>query len=193
MVNYQNGKIYKIESHLGNKIYIGSTTKEYLSQRMDAHRSDYKRWKNDTFSLTNSFKLFDEYGLENCQIVLLESYPCNSKDELTAKEAHYIKTNDCVNKIVPQRSSKEYREDNKERIKKWQKEYQEVNKDKRKEYYEANKDSINANKKEYHEANKDYFSLLKNEVVQCSCGKTYTHSNRVRHRKSAFHINNKKE
>ena len=28
MVNYQNTKIYKIESHLGPKIYIGSTTKQ---------------------------------------------------------------------------------------------------------------------------------------------------------------------
>ena len=32
---YNNGKIYKIESNLGNKIYIGSTTKDYLSQRME--------------------------------------------------------------------------------------------------------------------------------------------------------------
>ena len=28
MVNYGNGKVYKIESHLGDNIYIGSTTKE---------------------------------------------------------------------------------------------------------------------------------------------------------------------
>ena len=193
MVNYNNGKIYKIESHLGDKIYIGSTTKEYLSQRMDAHRRDYKRWKNGKFTLTNSFKLFDEYGVENCQIVLLESYPCNSKDELTAKEAYYIKTNECVNKIVPQRTSKEYKEDNKERIKKNQKEYQELNKDKLKIYYEANKDVFNENKKIYHETNKEYFNTLKNQVIQCSCGKPYTHSNRVRHNKSAFHIKNKKE
>jgi hypothetical protein len=47
MVNYGNGKIYKIESHLGDKIYIGSTTKQYLSQRMDKHRSEY-RLQNDT-------------------------------------------------------------------------------------------------------------------------------------------------
>ncbi len=46
MVNYENGKIYKIESHLGDKLYIGSTTKQYLSQRMDKHRTDYKQWLN---------------------------------------------------------------------------------------------------------------------------------------------------
>ena len=51
MVNYANGKIYKIESIINIEdieeplIYIGSTTKNYLSQRMDEHRSNYKMWK----------------------------------------------------------------------------------------------------------------------------------------------------
>ena len=45
MVNYNNGKIYKIENNIDDMIYIGSTTKQYLSQRMDKHRSSYKRWK----------------------------------------------------------------------------------------------------------------------------------------------------
>lgn len=39
MVNYKDGKIYKIVSSQTAKIYIGSTTKKYLSQRMDDHRS----------------------------------------------------------------------------------------------------------------------------------------------------------
>ena len=41
MVNYNNGKIYKIEpivDHDEGDIYIGSTTKQYLSMRMDKHR-----------------------------------------------------------------------------------------------------------------------------------------------------------
>ena len=47
MVNYGNGKIYKIEpicDHDEGEVYIGSTTKDYLSQRMDTHRADYKSW-----------------------------------------------------------------------------------------------------------------------------------------------------
>ena len=68
-INYQNGKIYKIQSHVGDKIYIGSTTKQYLSQRMDRHRNKYKGWKKGKERLTNSFLLFDEYGLEICEVV----------------------------------------------------------------------------------------------------------------------------
>ena len=104
MVNYQNGKIYKIESNLGNKIYIGSTTKKYLSQRMDHHRSHYKCYKDNKKGFYTSFRLFEEYGVENCRITLLESYPCNLKDELLAREAHYIKSLDCENKVIPQQT-----------------------------------------------------------------------------------------
>ena len=43
MVNYGNSKIYKIWSPNGDNIYIGSTTKKYLSQRMVEHRCDYNK------------------------------------------------------------------------------------------------------------------------------------------------------
>ena len=46
MTDYQKTKIYKIESHLGDKIYVGSTAKEYLSQRFQQHKNHYKHWKN---------------------------------------------------------------------------------------------------------------------------------------------------
>ncbi len=105
MVNYENGKIYKIESHLGDKIYVGSTTKEYLSQRMDSHRYNYRKWKNGKYHNIKSFELFDEYGIENCKIVLLELCSCTCKDELYSREAHYIKTlAKCTNRCIPGRT-----------------------------------------------------------------------------------------
>ena len=143
MVNYGNGKIYKIESTLGDKIYIGSTTKAQLSMRMSKHRSDYKNWKVGKAKLVTSFQLFDEYGLENCSIVLLEDCPCESKDQLLAREAHYIKSLACVNKNIPLRTHKEYQKeyyvDNKEAISVKNKEYQKANKDKINEQRRANR------------------------------------------------------
>ena len=46
MINYNNGKIYKIEPINGEDgdIYIGSTTKEFLSQRLATHRGEYKQY-----------------------------------------------------------------------------------------------------------------------------------------------------
>jgi len=159
MVNYGNGKIYKIESYQGDLIYIGSTTKEYLSQRMDTHRSDYKRWKNGKCNLTTSFKIFDEYGLENCTIVLLEIVACNSKDELLAREAFYIRNLECVNKIIPGRTQKEYLDDHKEAKKDYDKLRNENNQQAKNEqnkfYYEKNKEVIKARMKLYNAANKE--------------------------------------
>ena len=207
-LNYDQSKVYKIWSPQGDKIYVGSTTKQYLSQRMTAHRNNYNVWKSGKCPLTTSFLLFDEYGLDNCCIELLEAKSCSSKDELKQLEGGYIRNLACVNKRIENRDNKEYnkqyreinkekikeyKEDNKERIKNWQKEYQEINKEKIKQYYEANKESINNNKKIYYEKTKDIQSSLKNLVFECSCGKSYTQSNRVRHQKSSFHINNKKE
>ncbi len=142
MVNYSNGKIYKIEpncEHEEDEIYIGSTTKEYLSQRMDKHRSSYKYWKEGKCRKTNSFLLFEKYGVANCNIILLEYINAQSKDELTAKEAEYIKNYKCINKLLPFQTN----EERKDKIK----EYYQDNKDKFKDYYQDNKDKINAIKK----------------------------------------------
>ena len=107
MTDYSKTKIYKIESHLGDKVYVGSTAKQYLSQRFQQHKSAYKGWKEGKVNKVTSYDLFDEYGPENCQIVLIEEYPCNSKDAKNAREGHYIKELNCVNRIVVGRTQEE--------------------------------------------------------------------------------------
>ena len=172
--NFQNGKIYQITSHCGDKIYIGSTTKKYLSQRMDKHRSSYKQWKQGKAGKTSSFEIFDEYGIENCQILLLESCPCNSNDELVSREGYFIKTNDCVNKYIAGRTSKEYYNDNRE-----------AKLDKQKKYNEDNKELISDKCKIYYEANKET-KLVK---VSCPCGLNICKASLYRHQNSIKHLN----
>ena len=63
MVNYTNSKVYKIWSTQGDKIYVGSTTKQYWSQRMDKHRTEYKYWKTKQITYMSSFIFLDlKYG-----------------------------------------------------------------------------------------------------------------------------------
>ena len=134
-INYENGKIYKIEPKVDydeGDIYIGSTTKKYLSQRMVKHRHNYKQYKEGKRAKTMSYDLFDKYGIENCDIILLESVEANSKDELSAREAHYIRTNKCVNKAIPLRTRKEHYEDNKDKVCNQMKQYYDNNKEKKK-------------------------------------------------------------
>ena len=194
MVNYNNAKVYKIWSTAGDKIYIGSTTKEYLSQRMDTHRSGYKRWKNEKHGLITSFKLFEEYGLENCFIELLEAKVCTSKDELIQLEGGYVRSMKCVNKCIPGRTDQQYRDDNKDKINEQINAYREDNKDKikayreehkeeSKQYREDNKDKIKEQKREYREINKAKLC----EQFECECGGRYTYRNKATHLKSIKH------
>lgn len=87
-VDYQNGKIYKIVSDKTDYIYIGSTAKKYLCQRLGNHKEDYKAWIKGKKNYCTSFEVL-KYG--DAKIILIESYPCNSKDELRARENYYQK------------------------------------------------------------------------------------------------------
>ena len=113
MVNYKLGKIYKITSAHTEKIYIGSTCKQYLSQRKTKHIKCYKDHSKGGKSLyMTSFELIK---LGDIDTVLLEIYPCKSKDELHARERHYIEQfkNIAVNKFIPTRTKKEYNDSHK--------------------------------------------------------------------------------
>ena len=95
MVNYRNGKIYRIDCITTGQVYIGATTKTTLAQRLTQHRSLFKQWKEGKTNYTTSFKIIEQ---DNFVISLIEECPCNSKDELSARENYYIRTIDCVNK-----------------------------------------------------------------------------------------------
>ena len=76
MGDYTKGKIYKIvpnEIENESDIYIGSTTKEYLSQRMATHKVGYLHWKKSNEGFLSVFDLFEKYGIDNCKIILLEN------------------------------------------------------------------------------------------------------------------------
>ena len=140
---YHNGKIYKIVDIGYNKCYIGSTTEE-LSMRMARHRAHFKLFLRDgKRSHVRSYDLFNEYGVENCKIELIEYYKCDTLQELRRKEGEHIKNTECVNKQVAGRTQKEYREDNKDRV--------QTNAKTRWKNIEENKDKIIAQKSEYRE------------------------------------------
>ena len=212
-LNYDQSKVYKIWSPNGDKIYVGSTTKQYLSQRMTAHRKDYNYWKSGKGHFITSYLLFDEYGLDGCFIELLEAKSCNSKDELKQLEGGYIRDMACVNKRVENRNHQEsvqnYREQNREKYLEGCKKYRQNNKEQIKQYTEDNKERIKNSNKLWREENKDTLKekkkkyvgdnheeliAKKKEIMTCDCcGKTYKRSHKSDHLKSKYHINNKKE
>lgn len=109
MSNYNNGKVYEIVCNKTGKKYIGSTCKELLSQRLSNHKASYKSYKNKIGNFSTSFIILEG---DDYYINLLEKVNASCKDELLARERHYINTIDCVNKTRPLRSKKDYYKDN---------------------------------------------------------------------------------
>lgn len=124
VIDYSKGKVYKIVSSQTDKVYIGSTTKEYLSQRMSKHRENYKSWLTGKQHYISSYDIM-EYN--DADIILLENVNCKSIDELRARERFYIEQykDYIVNRYVPgrtiQEAYKEYRKNNLEYIKEYEK------------------------------------------------------------------------
>ena len=159
--DYSKTKIYMIESimeHPPEHIYYGSTTKQYLSQRMSTHRSHYKSFKEGKgHNFYTLFELIDIYGLNNMKIYLVENYPCNTKDEKASREGYYIRYNPCINKNIPGRTIKEYQQ-----LPKY--------KDYLKEYHQTQeyKDSQKKYNKKYHQTQeyKDYQKQYQKQYYQ---------------------------
>ena len=124
MPNYKDGKIYKIVCRVTGLIYIGSTTRYLLCKRLAEHNH---RFNNKHLNQYTSSKVL-EGG--NYYIELIEMLPCNNKDELLKRERYWIDNLECVNKQIPSRTKKEYRELHRDKQITYMKNYYENNKQK---------------------------------------------------------------
>lgn len=187
-IKYNLGKIYTLRTYNDESlIYVGSTTQS-LSKRYYEHKRCYKSYCNISRNYMTSFKII-ECG--NTYIELLESVKCNSKEELHTREGEWIRKIDCVNKIVAGRTPKQWRDDNKDKVKVCRNRYRENNKDKiqytKKRYRENNKDKLNEYQKQYREKNKDKIKANKSKNCICVCGRQYILNDKKRHMRSKIH------
>lgn len=151
-MNYQNGKIYRIDCNITGEIYIGSTCQPTVAKRLAKHVNTFKTWKKTGKGFITSYPIIER---DKYSITMIEAYPCNSKDELTSREGFYIRSMNCVNKQIAGRTQKDYYESNKEHLLEQMKIYNEANKERVKELRDTNKEKISARRKELREANKE--------------------------------------
>lgn len=211
---YQRGKIYKIVTGQTDDIYVGSTTQYYLSNRLKEHRWCLTSWmKGNKTSYCTSYEIVK---YPDAKIILLETYPCQSKDELRAREQHYISIlPNCVNrcKAICTRDEhlermRKWHHEHKEEVAKRAKVYREDNREyllqKKSEYYHNNSTEINnkrrneyvnkanelcAYQKKYRDENVEKVKARQTARIQCQdCGKEYTYSNKNKHIISKFHL-----
>ena len=91
---------------------------------MARHRQNHKK-AEEWNTKTTCRLLFDEYGMDNCKIELIENYPCENREQLLKQEGYHIKNTDCVNRCVAGRTINEWKEDNQEHYQQMRKEYSE--------------------------------------------------------------------
>jgi len=84
-MDYKNGKIYKIVDIGYTKMYIGSTTQP-LYKRFSCHKMKFIAWKNNKHNKLMVFDIFEEFGIDNCKIELIEECPCENRMELCKKK-----------------------------------------------------------------------------------------------------------
>ena len=153
-----------------DNIYVGSTV-EPLCKRMWKHRHDSDRRPHYIL-----YKHMQTHGKDNFYIELIETYQCNSKEELLAKEGEWIRKIGTLNKQIAGRTKEGWYNDN-----------QEHNKQKRKEYKENHKEELKQYFKQRYESNKDEFRKYATETLTCECGAKVSRGNMLRHRNSPKH------
>ena len=204
---YKNGKIYRIWNTTNNDVYVGSTCNP-LYKRMSYHRGIIEHPKCQHRSL---YKMMGAVGVDNFHIELIEEYPCENKEQLRKREGHFIREMGTLNMVIEDRTKKEYKEANKDKISEYMakyreekkdqilaktKEYRENHKDEIKQYKINNKEHILAQNKEYYERTKEHkqeyqksdkVKAWKNAKVECPCGGSYTNCHKAEHFKCTRH------
>jgi hypothetical protein len=127
---------------------------------------------------------------DDCKIELIEECPCENLTELHIREAYHMKLNRdfTVNDRETGRTRKDFRADNKERLKEVNKEWRDNNpeyiKKSNRDYYDENKEAIMEQHREYVKANSESVKAKQKEY----------HTNNIEHcrtRDKAYYQANK--
>jgi hypothetical protein len=177
-----NGRIYKLVSFQTDDCYIGSTTQRLLSQRLTDHNKMFKRWTNNKkCGYVSSYELAK---YDDCVIMLVENYPCDCRYDLEVRERYWIEnTPNCVNKRIPTRTVKEWKDIHPDYMTEYNKHYNQdpVNKEKQKQ-----------RSSEWYIKNRERILTDSEQKVECDCGCTVMKCNLRKHKLTSKHEELKK-
>jgi len=209
-INFQNTVIYKIQ-HIEKDelIYIGHTTN--FTRRKCEHKyvcshDNIKNYNSKVYQMIR-----DNGGWESFNMIELYKFPCNDTREAACEEDKVMREyKSCMNSnrafTTPEekiKQSTEYRENNKDKLKKISAEYRENNKDyikkQMQQYKIDHKDNIKEYMQQYKMDNKnrlqDYRRQFRQEnkdklceKFSCLCGGKYTHEHKKEHLRSLKHL-----
>jgi len=182
-------KIVSIDENIKD-IYVGKTTN--FKMRFQRHKSDCYNINCKAYN----FKLYkyirENSGWDNFDMIEIETNEYDKKDSAIRERYWIEELNATLNNDIPSRTpyeyKKEWRENNKEKVKQKDREYRknhkEIIKEKAKEYREINKEIISEKQKEYNKINaekkkqndKNYYE--KNKEIITEYSKRYRKENK---------------
>ena len=83
-MDYNNAQVYKLVNDVDDKVYVGSTCTP-LAKRKAQHKSLAKKHKD-----RHVYKHMNAIGWENVSIILIESYPCENREQLLRRERYWM-------------------------------------------------------------------------------------------------------
>jgi hypothetical protein len=172
--NYQNGIQYKIvckdpaitDCYNGSCVSLKDRKKNHKSKSLNPNCKEY------------NFKVYrfirENGGWDNWTLIQLEIFPCNSKQELVARERHWFDI------LKPTLNTNSPTLDIEKQKKNQAKYYA--------KYSEEHKDEIAAKQKQYNDEHKDELAAKRKEKIKCVCGCEVTKYYLPTHMKSAKHL-----
>jgi len=158
---YCNSVIYKLccKDPSILDIYVGSTTN--FTNRKRQHKDTCNNENSIYYTQYKYQFIRDNCGWNNWDMIKIKDYPTDSKRNLEMEERRIIEElKPTLNKQLPTRTNKEYKENNKESISL-----------KRKEWDKKNIEKIKQKVKEWRENNKDRYYETQSQKITCSiCG-----------------------
>lgn len=151
---YKNGKIYRLVNNVDEEFYVGSTC-----GRLAKRKSDHKtKARKDT--ARRVYEHLNKVGWGNVDIVLVEEYACENKNQLERRERHWIETlKPSLNRAVPTRTNKEWKTENADKVRESGAKYRAENADKELErhtkYRAENAEKVRESRAKYWEANRE--------------------------------------
>ena len=128
MPDYTKSVIYRIvcKDLSITDCYVGSTTN--FKSRKACHKYTCTNPNSKDYNAKVYQFITEHGGWENWSMIMVEEFPCDNKLQLERKERETIENlKPTLNCIIPTRTDKEYRLDNKEKIKEQKKQYRETN------------------------------------------------------------------
>lgn len=158
--------------------YYGHT--DDFERRKGEHVSNHRRWNTAgkpekvsvVHGVTRSVLVLDHEGWDMEEVDTIE---CDKEEDAEKLEGEWIRSHDCVNRIIPRRTRKQRHLDNREKDNENSRQYHHDNREKlsekHKQNYQKNREKRCEKQHQYYEQNRATINEKKKEKVTCDiCG-----------------------